>query len=194
MKKIFFLFFAIMTFLASFAQLDSTHLTFKGVPIDGTLDEFVQKMNQKGFTTQDLQDGKAILKGDFAGYKDCSVGVSTLKDKDLVCKILVVFPDFKTWSGLEENYFSLKEMLSEKYGKPISALEKYDSYSEPRDDGTKMNYVKLNRCKYVTIFETQKGRICLFIDHEDMEACFVVLEYSDIINGKIVRSQAIDDL
>ena len=30
--------------LTTFAQTESPHLSFKGVPIDGTLDEYVQKM------------------------------------------------------------------------------------------------------------------------------------------------------
>lgn len=46
------------------------HMTFKGVPIDGTLNEYVSKMKQSGFTLIDTEDGVAMLKGDFAAYKD----------------------------------------------------------------------------------------------------------------------------
>ena len=75
----------------SFAQ-STEHLSFKGVPIDGTLDDFVFKMQQNGFTLSQTENGTAFLTGDFAGYKDCSVGVTTLKQKDLVYKIAVIFP------------------------------------------------------------------------------------------------------
>ncbi|MFL1682198.1 hypothetical protein [Coprobacter secundus] len=42
MKKIFFSLFLTFTFFTTaFAQKESEHLTFKGVPIDGTLNEYV---------------------------------------------------------------------------------------------------------------------------------------------------------
>ena len=65
--------------LTSFAQTESPHLAFKGVPIDGTLNEYVQKMKQKGFDYLGTENGIAILTGDFAAYKGCTVGVTTLK-------------------------------------------------------------------------------------------------------------------
>ena len=54
---------------AVFAQ--ETHLKFKGVPIDGSLTEFVSKMKTAGFTHTGTDHGIASLKGDFAGYKNC---------------------------------------------------------------------------------------------------------------------------
>ncbi len=124
----------IIAFIAmnSFAQIQSSaHLTFKGVPIDGTLNEYVSKMKQNGFTHTGTEDGVAMLTGDFAAYKNCIVGVATLKQKDLVSKITVIFPECDTWSFLSSNYFSLKEMLTEKYGKPSDCVEKFQSdYSQ----------------------------------------------------------------
>jgi len=86
----------------------SAHLTFKGVPIDGTLNSFVLKMKQNGFTQVTIQSGIAMLKGDFATYRNCSVIVITPKPKDLVSKVAVIFPECDTWSSLSSNYFSLK--------------------------------------------------------------------------------------
>lgn len=135
----------------------------------------------------------ALLEGDFAGYKGCTIGVSTLKQKDLVCKIVVIFPKLETWSQLTTNYFNLKEMLTVKYGEPSCVIEKFDGY-EPSDDGSKMSSVKLDHCKYYTTFETARGTIQLNIGHESVYSCFVVLSYFDKINGDVIRAQAIDDL
>ena len=55
-------------------------------------------MKQNGFTHIGTEDGVAMLKGDFASYKNCIVGVATLKQKDLVSKITVIFPECDTWS------------------------------------------------------------------------------------------------
>ncbi|MDR6845538.1 hypothetical protein [Flavobacterium granuli] len=174
----------------------SDHLVFKGVPIDGTLDEYVSKMKEEGFSHIETENGTALLNGDFAGYKDCIVGVSILKQKDLVYKIGVLFPNKETWSTLSGNYFDLKEMLTEKYGKPSDAIEKFDvpSYSQPRDDNDKMYKVKFDNCKYYSIWKTDKGEIQLSIEHESVRHCFVRLSYFDKINSNIIKVKAKSDL
>jgi len=181
----------------AFAQKTTTqHLSFKGVPINGTLLDYVAKMNQNGFTHVATKDGTAILKGDFASYKSCVVGVSTLKQKDLVYQIAVVFPDRETWSTLFGNYNTLKELLTEKYGKPFKVVEKFDDdqYNGDGDDGNKMYEVKFDRYKYYTIWQTEQGDIEVSIEHNSVTSCFVKLAYIDKINGAIIRAKAKDDL
>lgn len=188
--KILTLVFSITTMLA-FTQT-SEHLAFKGVPIDGTLSEYVSKMKQSGFTMLGTEEGVAMLKGDFASYKGCTVGVATLKGKDLVSKITVIFPSHESWSLLASNYFNLKEMITEKYGQPSESVEKFSTYT-PEDDGSKMTQVHLDACKYITTFETDKGSIRLSIKG-DISDAFVMLEYFDKINSNIIREKAKGDL
>ena len=183
--------------MTSFAQdkSDTTkHLTFKGVPIDGTLNDYVYKMKKSGFTLIGTEDGVAMLKGDFAAYKDCIIGVATLKQKDLVSKITVIFPERETWSSLSSNYYNLKELLTEKYGDPSEIVEKFDSYSEPKNDNSKMHEVGMNNCKYYTTFEIENGSIQLSIENDGFSKSYVILSYFDKINSKIIREKALDDL
>lgn len=194
MKKIFCSLLVLLITTTTFAQTESPHLTFKGVPIDGTLNEYVQKMKQKGFDYLGTENGIAILTGDFAAYKGCTIGVVTLKQKDLVSKITVIFPNCETWGALASNYFSLKEMLTEKYGKPADVTEEFQGYSEPSDDNSRMREVKMDRCKYITTFETPKGEIQLYIGHNSMMSCYVMLSYFDRVNGDVIRANAMDDL
>ena len=113
MKSKLFISFALLFMSINFVySQQAEHLLFKGVPIDGTLDNFVSKMKSEGFTLVNKASGVAIIKGDFAGYKDCMIGVSILKQKDLVYKIGVIFPSQETWSRLSDNYFFLKETAS----------------------------------------------------------------------------------
>ncbi|PJJ07601.1 hypothetical protein CLU83_0787 [Flavobacterium sp. 1] len=172
----------------------SEHLVFKGVPIDGTLKEYVSRMVQDGFTNLGTEDGTAILNGEFAGYKDCNVGVATLKQKDLVYKIAVIFPEKDTWSTLSGNYFDLKDMLTEKYGNPSEVVEKFDSNSQPRDDNDKMFKVKFDNCKYFSVWKTDKGEIQLSIQHQNTMRCYVALSYTDKINSDIMKTRAKRDL
>jgi len=188
----------VITTIVSLAQgqvnkESSAHLTFKGVPIDGTLREYTVKMEKNGFTQMGTEDGVSILKGDFASYKNCVIGVATLKQKDLVNRITVIFPEQDTWSGLSSNYFSLQEMLTEKYGDPSDKVERFDGY-EPRDDNSKINNIKMDRCKYYTTYETERGTIQLSVEHDGIIKCYVQLSYYDRINGEIIRKNALGDL
>lgn len=195
MKAKFLTTFILLAAFISYAQdQTSGHLTFKGVPIDGTLSEYVSKLKKNGFSHMSTADGFALLSGDFAGYKDCTVGVTTLKQKDLVHKIGVLFTEKETWSTLSGNYFNLKQMLTEKYGEPTDVVEKFDTYSEPRDDDSKMYEVKFDRCKYYSIWEIVNGEIQLSIDHDGVTKCFVKLLYFDKINSDIIKAKAKDDL
>ena len=170
------------------------HMTFKGVPIDGSLNEYVSKMKQSGFTLIGTEDGVVMLKGDFAAYKGCIIGVATLKGKDLVSKILVIFPEQETWSTLSSNYYNLKELLTEKYGEAAEIVEKFDTYSEPNDDNARMHELGMDRCKFFTIFELENGSIQLSIEHDGFSSSFVMLSYYDKINSEKIRQKAIDDL
>ena len=194
MKSILITYCCILLSTLSISQT-SQHLSFKGVPIDGTLADYVSKMKQSGFTVLSAENETTLLIGDFAGYKDCYIGVSTLKQKDLVYKIGVIFPESETWSNLSGNYFDLKQMLTEKYGKPSETVEKFhNSYTQSDDDTSKMYEVGMDRCKYYSIWLTEKGEIQLSIEHDGSFNCFAKLMYLDKINGDIIKAKAKGDL
>lgn len=166
----------LMISVITFAQKPTTqHLTFKGVPINGTLLDYVSKMKQNGFSQLETEGGIATLQGDFAGYKNCVVVVSTLKQKDLVHQIAVAFPRRETWSTLLGNYSSLKELLTEKYGKPSTEVEKFDDerYNRGEDDDRKMYQVKFDKCKYRSLWRTENGEIELSIEHNSVISCLL---------------------
>jgi hypothetical protein len=189
----FIILFIFWTTTLTFAQT-SEHLLFKGVAIDGTLSEYVSKMEEADFTTIKINDGLAMLQGDFAAYKDCIIGVATLDQKDLVSKITVIFPESRNWSSLSSNYYNLKELLIEKYGEPSEIVENFDTYSEPKDDYSKMYEVGMDRCKYHTSLELENGTIQLSIENDGFSSAFVMLSYFDRINSDVIRQEAIDDL
>lgn len=177
---------------------NSPHLKFKGVPIDGTRKKFVDRMEKKEFKyIGDTEDGASVLEGDFAAYKGCRIYVSTLENKDLVSRIAVVFPEQKQWEYLYGNYKSLKEMLTEKYGKPASCTEEFqEAWYYASNDERKMDGAKTDKCKYVTRFQADNGEIILSIGHSDSlrESCYVMLTYKDATNGNAVKQHAMDDL
>ena len=180
----------------SVAMEQSTHLKFKGVPIDGSLAQFLSRMQSKGFeVTSERQDEIHRLEGDFAGFKQCEVYVSTLDNQDLVSRITVCFPIQDQWKNLYGDYKTLKEMLIEKYGRPVSCVERFTDYLGNTGDETYfMHSVSNGGCKYVTRFSTDEGDITLSIEQREGLYCFAQLVYQDKENGQAVRKSAIDDL
>lgn len=185
----------------------STHLKFKDVPLDGPLNLFVSRLERKGFKDaqkrgvitklmeSDSQQGSAVLRGDFAGFKDCTLYVSTLSGKDLVARITVAFAGHDQWDALHNDYANLKSMLTEKYGKPDAVTERFQrDWPGGLDDQMRMIMVGRDACKYSCRFDVPEGSITLRIDHDSYTNGFVTLTYLDRENGNAVRQHAIDDL
>ena len=191
MKKFYISLIALLVVISSYAQ---EHLTFKGVPIDGTLDAYVANMKKAGFVYLGTQDGVAMLQGDFAGFRNCTIGVITLKSIDIVNRITVLFDTQDTWSNLYGNYSTLKEMLTKKYGKHSECVERFEGYPEPKDDNSRMHCVRFDRCKYYTIWETEKGSIELDISKKEYDGGIVRLTYWDKANTTSVQEKALEDL
>ena len=180
---------------SSFAQ-SSEHLKFKGVPIDGTLNEYVNKMKQAGFYYETTEDGIALLSGEFAGYSDCIVGVKTLQKLNLVHEIVVLFPSQDKWAGLNYDYERLKTMLTKKYGEPDECIERFNAPSYmTMDDNAKMYQVESNNCEYYSKYDTNNGSISLTISNDGYEfGCRVKLFYTDKTNSEIFDDAVMEDL
>ncbi len=193
MKKHLTLLLACLLFAGTtFAQ---QHLSFKGVPIDGTLKAYTDAMVKAGFHYEGTQDGISLLSGDFAGYKNCIVGVSTLKNCDVVNRIAVLFPDRDTWPSLLNEYEHLKEMLTEKYGAPSDSKEQFTGYVGDYNNALIMHAIKNGEYVWYTTFTTELGEIELsFVEGTKYQTAKVRLLYSDKANSDKVRKAAMDDL
>lgn len=196
MKKIIITLSLLMVLMSSSFAQSSEHLKFKGVPIDGTLNEYVNKMKQAGFYYEATEDGIALLSGEFAGYSDCIVGVKTLQKLNLVHEIVVLFPSQDKWAGLNYDYERLKTMLTKKYGEPDECIERFNAPSYmTMDDNAKMYQVKSNNCEYYSKYDTNNGSISLTISNDGYEfGCRVKLFYTDKTNSAIFDDAVMEDL
>ena len=62
MKKLLLLF--TLVFSINIIGAQNTHLTFKGIPIDGNVNDFAAGLSKKGFTQiRDLEDNSILLEG-----------------------------------------------------------------------------------------------------------------------------------
>lgn len=169
------------------------HLSFKGVPINGTLKQYTAVMVKAGFKSEGTQDGISFLSGDFAGFKNCIVGVATVKNCDVVNRIAVLFPEKETWSALLGDYEHLKDLLTEKYGEPEQNVERFNDrlYS----DNSKIYAVNNGELEWYAIFSTELGDIELTLVGGTIGyEARVRLTYWDAKNSATVRQNALNDL
>lgn len=183
----------VVTALTAVAQTGTEHLKFMGVPINGTLTQFVTKLKAKGLRSAAIKAGMATLKGEFAGYKGCTIYAFTLKPKNVVSKVSVVFSGYQSWSQYESHYLALKDMLTEKYGEPSACVEEFQSIANIDNDLLKLMGAKSGACKYVTDYISDKGQVELSIESGG-EECWIRLLYIDKANANVVREKAINDL
>ena len=193
---------------------DGTHLIFNNVPINGSLKYYVAQMEKKNFRIyverfglegdeetkeqkeqkeqkaklEAYKEGKATMVGDFADFKKCRLYVETLANKDLVYKIQVEFQYVYEWEKKKENYFHLKQLLTQKYGAPTSCTEKLKP--ESMEDYDINNSFHKGRSKYETIYKTDKGDITLYINKH----YYLILEYLDKKNSELITEHALEEL
>lgn len=189
MRKLLFAMMCMMLGAAAMAQTE--HLKFKGIPMDCSVDEMARKLQAKGFKYEQKLDGVVLMKGTFAGSPNCSITLLPVDGSTKIRRIGVSFPDCENWRCLEDKYSDLKDLLTQKYNLPIS-IERFDSYSEPTNDGYKMTLVNLDRCKYQSDFYANNGTIILYIA-TGYEA-HVHLIYEDAANAKVNEQNVLDDL
>lgn len=194
MKKIIALFCFFVISFAAFAQNESEHMLFKGIPMDGTLSAFVQQLKSKGFTYCGTENGAAVLTGNFAS-KNCSIIVIP-NQSNLVRRVGVTFPSHEKWATLANEYFALKNMLTAKYGEPADCTEEFQTYQnqDDIDDGMKILYVGLDKCKYEATFLTSKGTVLLRIANLGYKNYSVMLLYVDNMNEAASQDEVMDDL
>ena len=193
---------------------DGTHLIFNNVPINGSLKNYVAQMEKKNFRIyverfglegdeetkeqkeqreqkaklEAYKEGKATMVGDFADFKQCSLYVETLANKDLVYKIQVQFQYVSEWEKKKENYFHLKQLLTKKYGAPTSCTEKLKP--ETMENYDINNSFTKGKSKYETIYKTDKGDITLYINKH----YHLILEYLDKKNSELITEHALEEL
>ena len=182
MKK---LFFTMLLCVISISVSAQAHLTFKGVPIDGSLTSFVEKLKAKGFTSVVNNSDGATMKGNFGG-KICKIRVGITKTSKKVYLVIVQVEESDSWRTLKSTYNEYKSLLTTKYGKGKSVECFFSPYEE--GDGEEMNALRLRKCLYKTTFETSKGYVMLTIAHVE-GGDEVMLCYFDKINRALFERE-----
>ena len=181
-KKIVLSILCINVSLSLFAQTDNAgHLRFDGIPIDGTLQSFVDKMREKGYRQIRKREfaGRdcAMMKGRFASVK-VRFSILSVPSKDyLVYSVLAIFHGKKS-SELISKYYRLKDELSKECGYPLRCVEN----SGPSPLFNDSEWIG----QHSAYFRVPEGVILLKIIQE---ADCVAITYFDSINFEIYKAE-----
>lgn len=171
------------------------HLTFKGIPIDGTPQEFGDKLKDVGFEYDGKTAGAYYYKGgSFAGYNDCEVIVKAYDN--LVYEVVAILPTKYRWTQLYGDYSTLVTSLKKKYGDPTYQKEEFvstPSYVDLDDDNDKYGEVKDGHCKYYSGFNVNQGWLGRIHIEIKTSGC-VGLHYTDSYNEYLKLKAVEDDL
>lgn len=179
---------AVCLLAATFAVTAQNHQTFKGVPIDGKTNAFINQLKHKGFQTVGKSD---TLIGTFAGYSDCEVTVMSSPQTGSVYGVKVQIPMCQPL-GIYAEYKKLQAALTEKYGKPVK-----EEVTPNENDFIKALY-KLILESYPTscVFDTGCGSVTMEVAWIASECGggFIVMTYIDNANENVRRQIIYDDL
>ena len=195
MKRILIALLFVFSCIGVMAQNANEHLKFMGIPINGTLESFTQKLVAKGLKREHAWDNALLLKGTFAGKSGSGVCVMRVPSRNIVYKVVVCLPSKDTWEWLENDYKEFKEMLTTKYGEPYKCSESFKEGTYVGSDYLKISALKGGECEYYSAWGSTEGMILLEIFNADgsSDSC-VRLTYIDLINGKLADSSKQDDL
>ena len=195
MKRIFIALLFIFSCIGAMAQNANEHLKFMGIPINGTLESFSQKLVAKKIKSIQASEGIGVFNGTFAGERDCEVYVNMIPSRNIVYRIVVCLPSKDTWDWLEKDYNRFKEMLTTKYGEPYKCSESFKEGTYVGSDRLKISALKEGKCNYYSIWGSTEGVIALEIFNADGSSnCCVRLVYYDAINYKLAQDSKQDDL
>ena len=189
MRKIFVtltLFFAVINIMAQ------EHLSFKGIPIEGSMTAFCQKLKAKGFTSLGRDNNITLFSGDFTGRK-ATVGVTATDDGKNVFAVGVFFDPSGEWNTLVNTYDYYKDLYTRKYGVPTISKENNPALSD--SNTALMAEVHQGTVVYGSAWEVTGGDIQLSIEKSSgVYEGMVMIRYRDSQNVEAKIQNDLDDI
>lgn len=158
MKKIFVVLIALFAVVDIMAQ---EHLSFKGIPIEGSMTAFCQKLQAEGFVSIGRENNVEAFSGNFTG-RNAMVGVVATDDGKDVFAVAVLFDPSDEWKTLVSTYDYYKDLYIRKYGKPTVSKENNPAHSD--SNIALMAEVHQGRVVYASAWKVPGGDIELSIE------------------------------
>ena len=168
------------------------HLSFKGIPIEGSMTAFCQKLKAKGFRSIGSENNLTLFTGDFTG-RNATVGVTATDDGKDVFAVVVLFDPSGEWNALINTYDYYKDLYTRKYGKPSISKEKNPALSD--SNTALMAEVHQGTVVYGSAWEVTGGDIQLSIEKSSgVYKGMVMIRYRDSQNVEAKIQNDLNDI
>lgn len=164
------------------AQIANTHISFLGIPLNGTVEDFSLRIEERGFNIVKERESSIIFAGTFANELVKLELIFSPKTKT-VCKITIDFPEKDIWSQLRSDYLEKKSLYQSKYF--LSDEYEFFSYPYEEGDGYEMRAIVQEKCRFISFYSTVGGRIWV----EICKNCCIRITYEDTINIHIAKEE-----
>ncbi len=184
MKRFSIFLMSVLLSLTSFAQETGCHLDFEGIPVTGTLNEFLTISESKGYKLLERNEQSMLLSGLYRG-KLCRVLVERLPDQDKVWGLTVLLPSRDDWQGLVFDYEERRCEMHETFGEPVHVTEWFNVMNPPTTDRQKYLAVEKGMCSYKSVYENALGQVDVVIWSDEVNGCYVLVSYIDNFNSHL---------
>lgn len=189
MKRIIF---TLTMLFATVNLMAQEHLSFRGIPIEGSIKEFCKKLEAKGFTSMGSEQNIEVFIGDFTG-REATIGVAATNDGENVFSVVVFFDSCGEWNTLVNTYEYYKDLYTRKYGKPAMTQEKNPARIDT--NAALMSEVDNGRAVYGSKWEVTGGDIELSIEKSSkLFEGMVIIRYRDAQNVEAKIQRDLEDI
>lgn len=160
------------------------HFTFLDIPINGSIKEFVKKLENKNFKLEDITEVDAVLTGRFTGEK---VQLLVQGKKETVASVIVILPERESLFDATSRYTYIKSKLIQIYGEPEIIEEKFEEFNNKTYEDEK-KALKDGLYIFESHFLTENGigMIRLKIESD----LSILINYVDTKNYKLLSNDA----
>lgn len=179
----------LITLILSLAVINiiaQEHLSFMGIPLDGSVTEFCKKLKAKGFTKI---GHKAIFSGYFTSRH---ATVYVINDGKIVNGVVVAIDESSEWNTLVSTYDLYKDLYTQKYGEPFICQE----YNPSRGESNILLMHELGKgsVTYESCWQVTGGLIVLSISKLSHPNGTVIIKYMDVQNMETTLQKNLEDI
>ena len=181
----------ITAMLCAITCIAEEHLKFKGIPIEGSMKSFCQKLATKGFSEVESDANSTLFRGDFAG-SNATIGVVSDDEGENVFSVIVMFDGSNEWRVLLNTYNYYKDLYTRKYGKPAQVVEKNPAHSD--DNTALMAEVYHRTAVWGCLWKLPAGEIEISIEKAGFYTGWVIVRYRDFLNEEAKTQKILEDI
>lgn len=139
------------------------HITYKGIPVTGTVDVFEKDLLDDGFKPKSYGNNGVITSysGNFAGY-DVTTYLLYTPISSTVYGVETFFPERYNWEDVEKDFKLFKKHLGEIYGIPVKDEEIF-KMPYMKGDGYSLKALREKKANINCIWDNNIGLVGLSI-------------------------------